>query len=80
MWAHPCVACMGLVLFHARAIFSVGACRLSSVYASRQPLIGSVTGVVTIACTGYSARPPFSYARPKGSALIAAPLCAWEIC
>lgn len=77
MWAHPYVACMGLVLFHARAIFSVGARRLfPQCMLAVIPLIGSVTK----ACTRYSVSPPLCYARPKGSALILAPLCAWEIC
>ena len=76
MWVHPYVACMGLVLFHARAVFSVGAYRL---FPQCMPavihLIGSVTGGVTKACTGYSARPPLCYAQPKVSTLISAPLC-----
>lgn len=72
---------MGLVLFRARAVCSVDACRLfPQCMLAVIPRIGSVTGVVTKACTGYSARPPLCYARPKGSALISAPLCAWEIC
>lgn len=55
-----------------RGLCSVDARRLSSVYASRYPLDRKCDQVVTKACTGYSARPPFCYALPKGSALISA--------
>ena len=81
MWAHPYVACMGLVLFHARAVFSVGTCRLfPQCMPAIIPLMGSVAGGVTKACTGYSARPPLCYAQPEVSTLISAPLCAWAVC
>ena len=81
MWAHPYVACMGLVLFHARAVFSVGTCRLfPQCMPAIIPLIGSMAGGVTKACTGYSARPPLCYAQPEVSTLISAPLCAWAVC
>ena len=60
MWAHPYVACMGLVLFHARAIFSVGARRLfPQCMLAVIPLIGGVTDIlVSSSCTGYWAVPP----------------------
>ena len=54
MWECPCVACMGLVFFGARAVFSMDACHLfPQCVLADIPLIGGVTGVVvTRAHTG----------------------------
>ena len=55
MWECPCVACMGLVFFGVKAVFSVDACHLfPQCMLAVIPLTGGVTDVVlTRACTGY---------------------------
>ena len=55
MWEHPCVACVGLIFFGARAFFCMNVCHLfPQCMLAVIPLIGGVSDVVvTRACTGY---------------------------
>ena len=55
MWECPCVACVDLIFFGARAVFSVAGCHLfPQCMLAIIPLIGGVTSVVvTRACTGH---------------------------
>ena len=46
MWECPCVACVGLIFFGARAVFSMDACHLFPQCMTVIPLIGGVTEVV----------------------------------
>ena len=55
MWERPCVACVGLIFFGVRAVFSMDACHpFPQCMLAIIPLMGGVTDVVvTRACTGY---------------------------
>ena len=55
MWEHPCVACVSLIFFGERAVFSMDACCLfPQCMLAIILLIGGETGIlVTRACTGY---------------------------
>ena len=55
MWEHPCVACVGLIFFGARVVFSIDICHFfPQCILAISPFIGGMTDVVvTIACTGY---------------------------
>lgn len=55
MWERPFVACVGLIFFDVRAVFSIGCLPpFSLVYAGIVPLRGGVIDiVVTGAGTGY---------------------------
>ena len=55
MWEYPCMAYVHLIIFGARAVFSMDACHLfPQCMLAVIPLIGDVTDVVvTRACTRY---------------------------
>ena len=49
MWECPCVACVDLIFFGARAVFSMDACHLfPQCMLATNLLIGGVTGVMDI--------------------------------
>lgn len=55
MWEYPCVAlaCVGLIFFGVRTVFSVLACQFFPLcMLDIIPLVGGVTGVVIRACPG----------------------------